>query len=155
MVRVDEVDMEEQELFAQKEGLAEIKEKVKVMRNQMMHGRQSSEDYGSDSAGNADEISLPSKKRSKFSRSDMLVTTISSSTATLADAISSGISLLAGALQPSPNADTISFDRATELEIQIHEVDKKLSNQLSDLDSEARKKFFSIDEKLERLLSRS
>ncbi|KAK9243975.1 hypothetical protein V1506DRAFT_542762 [Lipomyces tetrasporus] len=127
MQRYDEVDQEERDLSAEKDELAENNRKTKAIRDQMMFGRERSDE---DEGGLDDKISetqsLPGKKRTRLSKTDVIATTISSSTG----AITNAITQLADALRPSAYDDsngTTSFDRITEVEVQIHEVDKKVT----------------------------
>ncbi|KAK9343150.1 hypothetical protein V1522DRAFT_414135 [Lipomyces starkeyi] len=163
MQRFDDVEREEQDLLAKKEDMAEVKAKTKAIRRQMMLGRKRSDDDfddddddddggggGGSERGENSRQAVPRKKRSRLSRSDMLAMSLNSSSEALTEAISTGMQLLAGAIQPSPEEGTISFDRATELEVQVHDVDKKVS--------ELSKQFFerisSMDEKLDRLFKK-
>ncbi|KAK9342071.1 hypothetical protein V1522DRAFT_64298 [Lipomyces starkeyi] len=127
MQRYDEVDQEERDLSAEKEELAENKRKTKAIRDQMMFGRErSDEDEGGIDDTISETQSLPGKKRTRLSKTDVIATTISSSTG----AITNAITQLADALRPSAYDDSnvsTSFDRITEVEVQIHEVDKKVT----------------------------
>ncbi|KAK9241821.1 hypothetical protein V1506DRAFT_549539 [Lipomyces tetrasporus] len=111
MQRYDEVDQEEH----------------KAIRDQMMFGRErSDEDEGGIDDTISETQSLPGKKRTRLSKTDVIATTISSSTG----AITNAITQLADALRPSAYDDSnvsTSFDRITEVEVQIHEVDKKVT----------------------------
>ncbi|KAK9344636.1 hypothetical protein V1522DRAFT_422954 [Lipomyces starkeyi] len=88
MQRYDKVEQEEHELSGQKEELAEIKRRTKaICNNQMMHGRETSDDDDSGSASEPQSLA-----RQKHYR------------------------------------DSPSFDRITALEVQVHEVDKKMTD---------------------------
>ncbi|KAK9311289.1 hypothetical protein V1524DRAFT_459762 [Lipomyces starkeyi] len=165
MQRFDEINIEEQELLAQKEELAETKARTKAIRHQMMLGRKKSDDGDDDDAETDGDIpSQRSKKRSKLSNSDMISMTMMSSTKILADALTS---CMASHTQPSQcdnanqsqNDGAISFDRATELEVQIHQMDKKISGlthqaqeQMSDLKKQVQEQFSSLNETLAMIL---
>ncbi|KAK9487251.1 hypothetical protein V1527DRAFT_450431 [Lipomyces starkeyi] len=123
--RYDAVDQEDRDLSAEKEELAENKRKANAIRDPMMFGRERSDET---EGGIDDKISetQSGKKRTRLSMTDMLATTISSSTGPITNAITR----LADALQPSAYDDSIgsmSFDRITEVEVQIHEVEKKVT----------------------------
>ncbi|KAJ8097521.1 hypothetical protein POJ06DRAFT_278341 [Lipomyces tetrasporus] len=123
MQRFDDVEREKQDLLATKEDMAEAKAKTKAIRSQMMLGRKRSDDEDGGGGGGSECAVSP---------------------VCAANAISSW------SHQPSPEEETISFDRATELEVQVRDVDKKVS--------ELSKQFFegisSMDEKLDRLFKK-
>ncbi|KAK9349930.1 hypothetical protein V1523DRAFT_465091 [Lipomyces doorenjongii] len=139
MQRFDDVEREEQDLLAKKEDMAEVKAKTKAIRRQMMLGRRRTDDDDGDAAAVAANVPKILVSRSRVRNGQALT-----------EAISTGMQLLAGAIQPFPEEGPISFDRATELEVQVHDVDKKVS--------ELSKQFFerisSMDEKLDRLFQK-
>ncbi|KAK9247701.1 hypothetical protein V1506DRAFT_519688 [Lipomyces tetrasporus] len=125
MQRFDDVEREKQDLLAKKEDMAEAKAKTKAIRSQMMLGRKRSDDEDGGGGGGGSECAV--------------------SPVCAANAIASW------SHQPSPEEETtISFDRATELEVQVRDVDEKVS--------ELSKQFFegisSMDEKLDRLFKK-
>ncbi|KAJ8100160.1 hypothetical protein POJ06DRAFT_255585 [Lipomyces tetrasporus] len=139
MQRYDEVEQEEHELSAQKEELAEIKRRTKAIRNQMMHGQETTDDDDSWSA--SEPQSLARQKRSRLSRTDSIATTKRTST----DAVR--------ALQSSGDTDyrdSTSFERITALEVRVHEVDKKVT----DLSKKVVDTLSSMQDDLKKLLEK-
>ncbi|KAK9318938.1 hypothetical protein V1517DRAFT_334179 [Lipomyces orientalis] len=165
MQRFNEINMEEKGLSAQKEELAEIKARTKTIRRQIMLGRKKS-DVGddSDTETDGDRPSQPSRKRTKLSSSDVICKTMILSTRILVDALTSVMaphnqqSQCDNANQ-SQNGSAISFDRATELEAQLHQMDKKISSlthqaqeQTSRLEKQVQEQFSSLNETLAMIL---
>ncbi|KAK9376337.1 uncharacterized protein V1513DRAFT_430170 [Lipomyces chichibuensis] len=72
MQRYNEVEQENNDLYARKEEMAETKRRTKVIRDQMMQGRQRfDDDPDDDSASLSDQLSARRKKHSKISRNEL------------------------------------------------------------------------------------
>ncbi|KAK9427379.1 hypothetical protein V1505DRAFT_388854 [Lipomyces doorenjongii] len=140
MQRYDEVEQEQNDLSAQKEGLAETKRGMKAIRDQMMQGRQRSDDDHDDDSGSADQ-SVPRY---------MLAVAMGNCTSALTTAFNSGMSQLATALHATGSTEvsnSTAIEMVSELEVEIYKMDKKLTEHSHDVEKKLRELSENVVEK--------